>query len=160
MTDQEKSQVDALTFLKRHKTGVLATAGANGTIHASVVYYTADDNFNVYIMTQTNSRKYEALKAHLQVAFTIFTEDTPQTLQMEGVATDISLDEKAGSKKDELFDVLNKNPFFYPPITKLDIHDTAIVWIQPKWIRWADYAFGEDGTDRVLKEITIKGGNS
>lgn len=152
---EDKARQDALAFLKRHRTGVLATAGHDNVPHASVVHYTSDDKFNIYIMTLTNSRKYEALKAHPQVAFTIFTEDTPQTLQIEGMATDISESEEAGSKKDELFEILNKNPFFSPPITKLDIHDTAIVWIQPKWIRWADYAFAEDGTDRVLKEIEI-----
>jgi len=154
-TDADKARTDALAFLKRHRTGVLATAGHDNIPHASVVHYTADDKFSIYIMTLTNSRKYEALKAHPQVAFTIFTEETPQTLQIEGMAADISTSPEAGIKKDELFDVLNKNPLFYPPITKLDTHDTAIVWIQPKWIRWADYAFGEDGTDRVLKEIEI-----
>lgn len=156
MTEEEqKARTDALAFLKRHRTGVLASAGHDNIPHASVVHYTADDQFNLYFMTLTNSRKYEAIRAHPQVAFTIFTEDQPQTLQMEGMASDFSSDDKAGLKKDELFDILNKNPFFYPPITKLDIHDTALVWIQPKWIRWADYAFGEDGTEKVWKEIAI-----
>jgi general stress protein 26 len=154
-SESAKARQDALAFLRRNKTGVLATAGHDNLPHASVVHYTADDKFSVYIMTLTNSRKYQALKAHPQVAFTVFTEDTPQTLQMEGMAQDISMSDTAGSKKDELFEVLNTNPFFYAPISKLDIHDTAIVWIRPKWMRWADYAFADDGNETVWKELTI-----
>ncbi len=157
MTESAPSdpRTDALAFLKRHRTGVLATAGHDNIPHASVVHYSPDDKFNIYFMTLKNTRKYKSIIAHPQVAFTIFTEDTPQTLQMEGMASDISFSEEAGSKKDELFEVLNKNPLFYPPITKLDIDETAIIWIRPTWIRWADYAFSEDGSKNVLQEIPV-----
>ena len=154
--DAETSHIEALSFLKRHRTGVLATVSRDWRPLASVVHYAADDKFNVYILTLKNSRKYDALSAHPETAFTVFTEDIPQTLQMEGTAMDISASDEVGSKKDELFEVLNKNPFFYPPITKLDVSDTALVWFQPTWIRWANYAFGEEGTDNILKEIVIE----
>ena len=47
---------DARFFLKGHNTGVLATVSATGEPHASTVYYTADDDFNVYILTLISSR--------------------------------------------------------------------------------------------------------
>lgn len=144
---------DALSFLKRHKTGVLATVARDYKPHASLVNYVCDDKFNIYMMMRRDSRKFEALSAHSEVAFTVAAEDIPQTLQLEGKAMDISSSEEAGSKKMELFEALNKNPFFYPPISKMDIGDTAIVWIEPSWIRWADYAFAEDGDENVFKEI-------
>ena len=153
--EESHARIDALAFLKRHRTGVLATVSKEWEPHASAVHYTADNEFNVYVLTLMSSRKYAALSAHPGVAFTVLTEDVPQTLQMEGVAMDISLSEDAKGKKDELFEVLNKNPFFYAPITKLDPATSAVIWIQPKWIRWADYAFAKTGNDRVFKEIII-----
>lgn len=155
-TELSNARADALAFLKRHRTGVLATVGHDTVPHASAVHYTSDDEFNVYILTLMNSRKYAGLTAHPQVAFTILTEDVPQTLQMEGMAQDVSFSEEMRGKKDELFEVLNKNPFFYAPITKLDPDESAIIWIRPTWIRWADYAFAKNGTDRVFKEIMVK----
>ena len=155
-SDMDRARKDALAFLKRHKTGVLATIPGEYQVHASTVYYTADDNFNVYFLTLINARKYKALRAHPQIAFTVFTPDVPQTLQIEGMAMDISLDEEAAEKKDELFGVLNSNPWFYPPISKLDPAESVIVWIRPTWIRWADYAFAKQGTDHVFKEIPVK----
>ncbi|SRR3989339_1032600 len=146
---------DALAFLNRQKTGVLATVSSEGDVHASTVFYTSDENFNVYILTLIDSRKYAGLSAHPQVAFTISAADMPQTLQIEGMAMDISLDEDASKKKDEIFKILNSNNWFYAPITKLDPAESVIIWIKPTWIRWADYAFEESGTTHVFKEIPI-----
>lgn len=151
----EDPRTDALAFLKRHKTGILASVSRDYKPHASLVNYVCDDKFNIYFMTLRTSRKFDALSAHSEVAFTIATEDVPQTLQIEGKAMDISSSDEAGRKKDELFEALNKNPSFYPPISKMDTADTAIIWIQPYWIRWADYAFAEDGNSNIWKEIAI-----
>lgn len=152
----ENTRKDALAFLTRHKIGVLATVSAAGNPHASMVHYMADENFNIYILTLINSRKYAALSAHPQVAFTVSTPDVPQTLQIEGVAMDISLDEEASKKKDELFNVLNSNNWFDAPVTKLDPAESVIVWIRPTWIRWADFAFQQSGNTNVFKEIPVK----
>lgn len=152
-TDLDRARTDALAFLNRHKVGVLATYASEYQVHASMVYYIADDEFNIYFLTLMSTRKYKALQAHPQVAFTISTPDVPQTLQIEGMAADISLDAEAAEKKEELFKVLNSNPWFYPPASKLDPAESVVVWIRPTWIRWADFAFAAAG--QVFKEIPV-----
>lgn len=154
-TDLDRARLDALSFLKSHNTGVLATVAATGEPHASMVYYTADDSFNIYILTLINSRKFAALQANPKVAFTVSMPDVPQTLQIEGVAMDISLDEEAKEKMPGLIEALNSNNWFYGPITKLDPRDRVVVWIKPSWVRWADYAFQQNGSEHVLKELPI-----
>lgn len=152
----DHARADALAFLKKHKTGMLATIASDYQVHASTVYYTADDDFNLYFLTLINSRKYQALQEHPQVAFTISAADIPQTLQIEGMATDISLDEEESKKKDALFAILNSNPQFYAPLTKLDPAELVMVWVRPTWIRWADYAFEQVGNRHIFKEIPVK----
>ena len=154
----ENARKEALAFLLRHKTGVLSTLSLEGQVQGRTVYYLADENFNVYIMTLINSRKFQALQANPKVAFTVSTPEVPQTLQIEGVAMDISLSDEASKKKEQLFEVLNSNPWFYGPIAKLDLADTVVVWIRPTWVRWADYAFADSGSEHVLKEIEVGSG--
>lgn len=156
MESDRSARADALAFLKRHHTAVIATAGHDNLPHASAIHYYADDDFNVYFLTLPSSRKYKALAAHPQVAFTVVREDVPQTIQIEGMAKDISNALEMQEKKDRVMRVLNANPFFLPPISKLDPEKPAVIWIRPTWIRWADYAFAQYGTDRVFKEIPIK----
>lgn len=155
-TEQDHARQDALTFLKHNKAGVIATIAREYEIHASMVYYTADDDFNIYFLTQINSRKFAALSAHPQVAFTIATPDVPQTLQIEGMAMDISLDEEESKKKDGLFEILNTRFPFVAPLTKLDPAELVMVWIRPTWVRWADYAFEEIGNRHIFQEIPVK----
>lgn len=155
MTNATQDRADALAFLQRHSTGVLATAGHDNVPHASAIHYYADDSFNVYFLTLPSSRKYQSLKAHPQVSFTVIREDVPQTVQMEGMAQDISLDRDATAIREKVVAAINRNPFFYPPIAKLDPEHAVLVWIKPTWIRWSDFAFAENGTDRVFKEISI-----
>lgn len=151
----DHARQDAVAFLKHNRAGVLATIAGEYNIHASMVYYTADDDFNIYFLTQISSRKFEALSEHPQVAFTIASAEIPQTLQIEGMAMDISLDDEEKKKKDALFEILNTTTLFYAPLAKLDPAELVMVWIRPTWIRWADYAFEEIGNRHIFKEIPI-----
>jgi uncharacterized pyridoxamine 5'-phosphate oxidase family protein len=155
MSDERSARSDALAFLQRNRTGVIATAGHDNIPHASAIHYYADDDFNIYFLTLPSSRKYKALMAHPQVALVALREDVPQTIQIEGMAKDISLDADMQDKKDKIMAALETNPFFFPPISKLDPEKPAVIWLRPTWIRWADYAFAQYGTDRVFKEIPI-----
>lgn len=150
-----RARQDALAFLTRHKTGVLATSERDYQVHASLINYTADEDFNIYFITRSDMRKFKALSAHPQVAFTVATTDVPQTLQIEGMAMDISLDPEASKKKEALFATLNSNEMFYAPLAKLDLGELVLVWIRPTWIRWADYAFEESGDRHIFKEIPV-----
>ena len=72
------------------------------------------------------------------------------------MATDISLDDEESKKKDALFAILNSNPQFYAPLTKLDPSELVMVWIRPTWVRWADFAFEQVGNRHIFKEIPVK----
>lgn len=86
MTDVATARAEALAFLKAHKAGVLSTISREGKAQGSAVYYVCDEDFNIYFLTLFSSRKFESLKANPYVAFTVGTQDVPQTVQIEGVA--------------------------------------------------------------------------
>ncbi len=146
---------EALAFLKAHNAGVLASAGTDGKPHASAIYYVADENFNIYFMTLFASRKYQAMRANPAVAFTVGTLDVPQTLQIEGTATELTHEEEKTERISQIIEILMSSSTHYAPITKLDRSEVVVMWIKPSWVRWADYASGETGTDKVLTELPL-----
>lgn len=155
MTDVAAARADALTFLKANKAGVLATVSREGKPHASAIYYVCDDSFNIYFLTLLSSRKFQALKANPWVAFTVGTQDIPQTVQIEGVAVDLQNEEEINAHFPDLLDVLLSNTVYYAPITQLGKSDVAVTWLQPKWIRWANYGPRPNYADSPLTEIPV-----
>lgn len=153
--DRDDPKAEALRFLKSHQAGVLATVAADGQPHASAVYYTCDDDFNIYFLTQSSSRKAQAIAANPRVAFTVGTQDVPQTVQIEGVAEEIQYEPEKNDKMAKLAEVLMGASTYFAPVTKLDPASIIIVWIQPKWVRWADYATAMHGSANVWKEIQL-----
>ncbi|MBM3261382.1 hypothetical protein FJY93_03100 [Candidatus Kaiserbacteria bacterium] len=151
----EKASAEALAFLKAHKAGVLATVSREGKPHASAVYYTCDDKFNIYFLTLASSRKYAAASANPSAAFVIGTQEIPQTLQIEGSISEVRRPEGLEEREAQLIDILTSNGTYYAPITKLDPSDTVLMWLQPKWIRWADYTSPLNGNKNIFTEIPV-----
>ncbi len=151
----EAMKSEALAFLKSHKAGILATVSSDGKPHASAVYYVADENFNIYFLTLFSSRKYQAIQSNPAVAFTVGTLDVPQSLQIEGVASEIRHEDEKKAHISDLVQVLTSNSRYYAPITKLDPSEVVMIWVQPKWVRWGDFSSGAAGSENVFTEIPL-----
>lgn len=147
------ARTEALAFLKGHQAGVLSTVTPDGAPHGSAVYYVADGDFNIYFVTLKTSGKFANLQAHPAVAFTVGRQDVPQTIQIEGVASVLQHPDDIGTHAADLMRALTSNSRYYAPLTKLDNDATAVVWIQPKRIRWADYTTAASGTESVIIDI-------
>ncbi len=143
-----------MDFLKKHNAGVLATVSKADTPHASAVFYVADDSFNIYFVTKVDSRKYQAIKAHPQVAFAIGRLDVPQTLQIEGVVSEVQTDDEMAKHIPTLMNAIGENNPYYIPIAKMDAA-VAFMWLQPKWIRWGDFSAPGLGNDTVFTDIPL-----
>ncbi|HEY4520813.1 MAG TPA: pyridoxamine 5'-phosphate oxidase family protein [Candidatus Paceibacterota bacterium] len=154
--DKEQKRAAALQFLKSHTAGVLASVGEGGKPHASVVYYTTDDSFSIYFVTLASSRKYQALKAHPWAAFVVGTQAMPQTLQIEGPVVELTQDEDKGKHLPDLLHRLTSNATYFAPITKMDPADIVVMWMEAKWIRFADYAQPLSGNANVFTELDPK----
>ncbi len=153
--DETPARSQALEFLKSHSAGVLATASLDGQPHGSAIYYVCDDNFNIYFFTLLNSRKRSAMSTNPKVAFTVGTQDVPQTLQMEGSVTELQQGDDLSAHVSDLVRVLTTNSIYYAPITQLDRSTVILMWIKPNWVRWADYAAFKSGNKNIFTEIPL-----
>ena len=154
--DAETKRARALDFLKSHTAGFLATISREGEPHASVVYYTSDESFSIFFLTLISSRKYAAMKANPKAAFVVGTLDVPQTLQIEGIVTELHEGDDMGKHIPELLQRLTSNATYFAPITKMDPADIVVMWLEAKWIRWGDYATAGGGNKNVFTEFDPK----
>ena len=152
-SDQDRARLDALAFIKRHKTGVLSTVSAQGDARSRIVYYVCDEQFHIYFSTLASTRKVADLAGNHRASFVVATEDVPQTIQLEGVVSEITDEQKIERELAPLVEVLMSNTTFHLPTLKLDQGEIKLMEFTPTWIRWADYAFAEKGTEHVFIEI-------
>lgn len=133
---------EALDFLKTNRTGVLATLSPAGDPHARLVYYAADDDFNIHFLTLASTRKAADLTARPVAAFTVASTDIPRTLQIEGTVEDVTETATIDPILARLTENLFSNAPFYAPLTHFDQAAMRMYRLRPTWIRWGDFTHG------------------
>ncbi len=132
---------EAINYLKNHDMAVISTVDRTGNVFGAVVYYTVDQNNNIYILTKSRSSKDRNIYAHSQVALTVYEAGTEETVQLQGMA-ETETNQKI---RQSVFDLMIK-PRQYnkvkelPPVTKLHDGSFTIIRITPTTINYTDYS--------------------
>ena len=82
---------EAVEFLNKRDIGVLSTIERTGSLRGAAVYYVIKDGY-VYFMTKENTRKARNIIANEHVAFTVFDEQGLETIQLAGMAEQVTDD--------------------------------------------------------------------
>lgn len=82
---------EAVEFLNKRDIGVLSTIERTGSLRGAAVYYVVKDGY-VYFMTKENTRKARNIIANEHVAFTVFDEQGLETIQLAGMAEQVTDD--------------------------------------------------------------------
>ena len=123
---------DVLEFLKKNDLCVLATASLEGKPEAAVLVYTIQNNFQMYVFTETNTRKYPNIKENNQVALVIGGLKNDLTVQLDGKVCALYGKEARAAKEYTLNIHPEWKDYFESP---------AGVWfrIAPFWLRYSDF---------------------
>lgn len=143
----------ALSLLKSRTAGVLATVSPEGTPHARTIYYSSDDNFEIFFMTLTNTRKADDVRNEKQVAFVVSDEEGPKTIQVEGIITELTDTAVIDPIIVDLLNTFMTNGEPTAPIAHLHASPVSYFKITPTWVRYGDFSHGQ-GEENVFSVIT------
>lgn len=150
-TDETRA---ALEFLKSHSLGAIATTGLDGSPRVRVMYYACDDDFSIYIFSLRNTRKVEDIHENARAAFTVASDDTHHTLQIEGQFEGMTDTATFGPALATLTSHLFPADDISAPVTHLDLAKPVMFKLVPTWLRWGDFTKGSK-TDDVFTEIKL-----
>jgi hypothetical protein len=135
----------ALESMRRMRIGVLSVLLEPGQPYSAVVNVHVDDRFRLYFACHRQTRKFKALLKQPKVAFNMgFQEEMVNNFQIIGKAAVI----KGATNWQELFEALElekpKDQLLtglgemtaHYPFRLMQTNDTAVVMIEPSWIRW------------------------
>jgi uncharacterized pyridoxamine 5'-phosphate oxidase family protein len=97
MNSSNSIKEEALTYLKKNNTAVIATIW-KGEPHASTVHYIVDDDFNMYFLSHRNTSKYLNISSHQRAAVVVGTGPKHIGVQTKGI-----VDMVLGKERDKVF---------------------------------------------------------
>lgn len=98
MSNIDKIKEEALDFIKKNNTAVIATV-YKGEPFASAIHYVADDNWNIYFMSQRNTKKYFNISSQQKASVVIGSGPKHISIQSRGV-----VDMVTGKVADEVYE--------------------------------------------------------
>lgn len=152
MDKEIKDRVIAFLGLQKSRLGVVSTVNEENKPESAFVYFTFDENINVYFVTKDNSRKYKNILKNSNVSFATATENPPQTLQLEGIAAVHSEIEDQKHLFQELVGLASAK-HFSPPINQQTKGGLQFIKISPTWIRFGNFEVRKHGD--IFKEVLL-----
>ncbi|MBY0328833.1 pyridoxamine 5'-phosphate oxidase family protein [Patescibacteria group bacterium] len=132
--------------------GVISTVGADGKPESAVVYFSCDENLDLYFTTRNSSRKYKNLSTNPAIAFVIYEDKQKKTIQIEGTAETITDTHDQGAMFSELVSLATKNNPT-PPIDQLGESEIMFIRITVTWARIGNFEITRTG--ELFEEVTI-----
>lgn len=153
MKDEKELIQELRAYLEERSTMTLATIGKKGEPQSAPLFFVADEELNLYFLSDEDSRHGANIMERSVVAVSIYTETHDWRnicgVQLEGVASlinDPSIKSHAWSRYKSKF----------PFVVTLAARVMASRWfvVHPTWIRWIDnqVRFGYK-QELVLEEI-------
>lgn len=127
---------DLLNYLRSHKLAVVGSLAEDGAPQAALVGIAMTDDFQVVFDTTSTSRKHANLTRDARASVT-FSGPDEQTLQLEGVASSISMIKAEDAK------YLGAYYTAWPDGRDRAKWPKIAYWrITPRWVRFSDYNRG------------------
>ena len=125
-----KSAEQINDFLNHYKLAVVSTVNEKGLPNAAIVGFGQTKNQELLFGTDNTSRKYKNLSKNQNVAFT-FGGETPETIQYEGLARELSESE---------LDLVRKNYWQKNPYAEKQHNNPAYRYfiVTPTLVRYTD----------------------
>lgn len=107
--------------------------------HLSAIYYHIDESFIVSFATKSNTKKHQLLSRSGNVQLLVFDEEKQLTIQLSGIAHEISDQAKINRVIDKTYWSAAHNTDTAPPIAKVHSGEFVAYQILPLRITLASY---------------------
>src|SRR3989338_153495 len=129
---------------QKSRLGVMSTINQESKPESAFVYFAFDEKLNIYFVTRDASRKYKNVLENKNVAFAVATENPPQTLQLEGVASVHNDTEEQKHLFQELVGLASAK-HFSAPISQQPMGGLQFIKISLSWIRFGNFEVRKHG---------------
>lgn len=117
---QQDSVSTIATYINEHPLAVLSTVEPSGNPHGSTLYAGSDSQLHVFFMTKRDTRKHQNILGNPKVALTFSGEDHQTTLQLSGIASEVTVPDEGATAFQVLGSIRHNSEDFRLPISKIE----------------------------------------
>lgn len=129
----------------------------HGNPHATTIYYSVDEDFNIYLSTKRDTKNHDNLQRNNHTMLVIYEAYSQSTVQVTGVAEEITDNPEAHEVFRGTFKAAMKtSESVVPPITKLFADNYVAYRIKPAQIRMAAFVRPDPGGYDMFETIDFK----
>jgi general stress protein 26 len=147
LASSSESNQRVYDFLKSHPVGVLAMVDPNGNPHATVIYFSIEEDFSISFTTKRDTKKHDNLQHNNHVMLVAYEAETQTTTQVIGTAEDITDAQQAQETftNTQIAASETSEEAGEPPISKLYAGEYVAYSLKPAQIRMAVFARPDSG---------------
>lgn len=125
-------------FLKNQHLAVVSTADLDTNLEASLVYFIADECFNIFFLSKTETTKVKNINKNPKVAIVIGLENKPKSIKASGTAEVVNGSSEYADIKKRLINRITERSNYWPPLNNLDKGSLTLVKITPTSMSYYD----------------------
>jgi nitroimidazol reductase NimA-like FMN-containing flavoprotein (pyridoxamine 5'-phosphate oxidase superfamily) len=148
----EKDPISTLSaYINEHPLAVLSTINGDGSPHGTTLYAGSDSELNIYFMTKRQTTKSANISANPHVALTFSGEDHQTTLQVSGIASEVTVPNEGATAFQVLGSVRHNAEDFRLPISKIEAGPYIVYKVNVTHALLSEYEHGNriDGYAKV-----------
>lgn len=133
----------------------IATVDIHGKPYVATVYYVTHRDLTCFFLAKTDTQKAINLTVNPAIAGVVTDAERTVSLQLRGVAEDITLTKEAPKITSDLAEILRQKALWPSPAAKMDSGEYQLFAIHPQHIRLADFSKPYSGNDDDFFEIAL-----
>lgn len=142
--------------LSSEPVAVLATTKDSGAPHAAAVYFSVDEDFNLYFVTKKGTQKYKELQRDPRVCMVVYELTSQTSVQVSGVAEEENDVTAANKAFDNMLRAAeNTSGSGIPPITKLHAGYYVAYKVKPSFISMVVFARPDPGGYEMYERLNF-----
>ena len=152
MDETSTDYAKIMAYIDRNPAAVISTVSDDGP-HGAVIYVITASHGTLCFVTKNQTKKYQDIVDHPAISLTFFNEREATTLQIAGRA--FVADNHQGLKEivmDKITKAHATTANWLPPVTKLANGEYAVIGVEVKTARLADYG-NNDVSGPVFIEV-------
>jgi general stress protein 26 len=145
-------------FLSHESLAVVSSVSEEGKPHAATIFFSVNNEFQLFFSTRRDSQKYKNIAANPAVSVVVSNLELMVTVQIEGTATEVTDATELQQFMDTMLKISmerSQMERWMAPVHLLKNGDFVVMKVSPQWMRVGDFRDIQQNPSDYFHELVL-----